>query len=102
MKKYLSKFIFYASNPSKKKLDDAVTVPHQWSSISVLQVEMSCISAEQKLLFPLEKIAVSESFFNKGPLLNVYGHLKGYVEHFLPAGLEEGSARPKCLMCDVL
>lgn len=57
---------------------------------------------EQKLLSFREKIAVFQSFFNKGLLLNVSGHLKGDAGHFLPVGLEEGSTQPKCLMCDVL
>lgn len=63
----------------------------------------SSAAAPSQLLFSLEKILqYLRAFFNKGLFLNVSGHLKGCVGHFLPVGLEEGSTRPKCLMCDVL
>lgn len=53
----------------------------------------SCSPLRRKLQYP-------RAFFNKGLFLNVSGHLKGYVGHFLPVGLEEGSTRPNvwCVM----
>lgn len=66
----------------------------KWKCIATV-LNRSCPPLWRKLQYP-------RALFNKGLLLNVSGHLKGYVECFLPVELEEGSTRPKCLMCDVL
>lgn len=79
----------------------AVTVPPQWRSTSGLQAEWGAVVPNRSCSPFWRKLQYPREFFNKGLLLNVSGHLKGYVGHFLPVGLEEGSTSPKCLMCDV-